>query len=98
MNRFVILLLVCSTAARAQSGTPDPVKVDDISKAAEFCALTKEGVNWTAIGADRIKIVVATEADALAVIAKDAVRTCFFPWAYERHVTVEFALAGASTK
>lgn len=95
MRHAILILLGLPAIAVAQIKTLDPDKVTNITQAAEACGLTEAGVTWVEASADTLQITVAT-AEALATLAEiAALRTCFFPWAYERKVTVAFGLAKA---
>ena len=95
MRLIVAILLGVPTVAGAQGPMSVPATVTSISEAAGICGLTKAGVNWSVAAPDTIEITLAN-AEALPALGENAaLKTCFFPWAYEHKVTVAFGLAKA---
>jgi hypothetical protein len=81
--------------AIAQGVVPDPAKVATIFEAAQTCGFDQIGIQWTEKAPNIIQIwippaEVQSFADPQNASPKfSRLRECFFPWAYERKITVE---------
>jgi hypothetical protein len=94
MLRFLALLAMFSgSAAYASPQIPDSKSVTQISEAAKLCELTEVGIDWNAKSEKTIAISLGSAADLSPESSKMArLKECFFTWAYDREVAVEFSM------
>ena len=93
-----ILLTALAGPALGQPNPPDPTKVTSITEAANYCGLSEAGISWHEVDASTIQILLADASGLPSLLATGPLKPCFFPWAYDRNVKVEFGLSNKNDK
>jgi hypothetical protein len=84
-------LFLTVSPAMAAPQIPDPNVVTNISEAAKLCEFDQVGVRWIEKSSNTISIsITAQELTDPAGPIVTRLKECFFGWAYERSVKVEF--------
>ncbi|GLI99619.1 hypothetical protein [Sphingobium sp. BS19] len=85
-------VMFIQAAATSAPQSPDSVKVTKISEAVEICHLSAAVGRWEQKDENTIALWI-DQADLIPGSKLDApLKQCFFPWAYDRNVKVEFNL------
>jgi len=90
MRSLALTLVLTASGAVAAPQVPDSKAVTSITEAAKLCELSEAGIDWTEASPTVIQVMARVEDFTPESPKLNRLKECFFSWAYDRHVTVEF--------